>query len=399
MTILYLHQYFNTPSMPGSTRSYEFAKRLVDRGDTVHMVTTNWNGKSSKSFSLESGINVYWAPIRYSNKMNFIRRIISYFSYIWFVNIIVKKINYDLIVASSTPLTIAIPAIWLKKIKKVKLVLEIRDLWPQLPIAIGALKSSILIKIAKILEEKAYLFADKIILLSSGMKSELKGSVPLKKLSVITNLCDIKHFDVSALKGSDFRKSISIAEDDPLVVYTGAFGKINGLSYMLRISNEMKKINKNVKFLLVGEGFDKKKIELESKKLELFNNQMFFLDYLPKTEMPNVLSAATITTSFFIGLPEMEHNSANKFFDSLAAGKPIMINYGGWQSELIKSNFAGFIIPNNNARKAAKILNDVLINESLLNQMREGSKKLALDFDVNTNFRKFANVIDQAYRS
>jgi glycosyltransferase involved in cell wall biosynthesis len=399
MTILYLHQYFNTPLMPGSTRSYEFAKRLVDRGDTVHMVTTNWNGKSNKSFSIESGINVYWAPIRYSNKMKFIRRIISYFSYIWFVNIIVKKLKYDLIIASSTPLTVAIPAIWLKKIKKVKLVLEIRDLWPQLPIAIGILKSSILIKMARILEKKAYLVADKIILLSSGMKSELKGSVPSQKLSVITNISDIKHFNVSPSKGLNFRKSILITDKDPLVVYTGALGRINGLSYMVRIANKMKRINSNVKFLLVGEGFEKKEIELESKKLNLFNKQIFFLDYIPKSEMPNVLSAATITTSFFINLPEMENNSANKFFDSLAAGKPIMINYGGWQSKLLKSNNAGFIIPNNNASKAAKILNDVLTNESLLIRMEEASKKLALHFDINTNYKKFANVIDQAFHS
>ena len=59
MKILYIHQYFNTPHMPGSTRSYEFAKRLIKRGDTVYMVTANWQGQSKVSFSKESGIHVF----------------------------------------------------------------------------------------------------------------------------------------------------------------------------------------------------------------------------------------------------------------------------------------------------------------------------------------------------
>ena len=88
MKILYLHQYFNTPAMPGSTRSFEFAKRLVARGDTVYMVTTNWQGKSSQSISNVSGINVYWAPIGYENKMNFLAKIYSYIGYLWYVIII-----------------------------------------------------------------------------------------------------------------------------------------------------------------------------------------------------------------------------------------------------------------------------------------------------------------------
>ena len=103
MKILYIHQYFNTPHMPGSTRSYEFAKRLVKRGDTVYMVTANWQGQSKVSFSKESGIDVYWAPIRYTNKMNFISKIFSYIGYLWYVIILGQKLEYDLIIASSTP--------------------------------------------------------------------------------------------------------------------------------------------------------------------------------------------------------------------------------------------------------------------------------------------------------
>jgi len=396
MNILYLHQYFNTPSMPGSTRSYEFAKRLVARGDTVHMVTTNWQGKSKLSFTNESGINVYWAPIPYANKMNFLRRIWAYLGYVWFTFIIGHKLNYDLIIASSTPLTIAIPALWLKRAKRAKMIFEVRDLWPQLPIAIGALKSPIMIKIAQFLEKKAYAGSEKVIALSIGMNSVLKERVPSNKISVVTNLSDRKFFKVSDQKGINFRKNYPGISNHPLIVYTGVFGRVNGVIYLVEIAKEIQKINPNVRFLLTGDGFEGEKIKKQSIKYNLLNKILFMERYLPKNEMPDLLSAATITTSFFIDLPEMGHNSANKFFDGLAAGKPIMINYGGWQADLLKESGAGFIIPQNNSSQAAKILNDVLTNDETLNQMEKASRQLSHQFDVNTNFQKFETVIDSA---
>ena len=396
MNILYLHQYFNTPSIPGSTRSYEFAKRLVARGDTVHMVTTNWQGKSKLSFTNESGINVYWAPIPYANKMNFLRRIWAYLGYVWFSFIIGHKLNYDLIIASSTPLTIAIPALWLKRAKRAKMIFEVRDLWPQLPIAIGALKSPIMIKIAQFLEKKAYAGSEKVIALSIGMNSVLKERVPSNKISVVTNLSDRKNFKVSDQKGINFRKNYPGISNHPLIVYTGVFGRVNGVIYLVEIAKEIQKINPNVRFLLTGDGFEGEKIKKQSIKYNLLNKILFMERYLPKNEMPDLLSAATITTSFFIDLPEMGHNSANKFFDGLAAGKPIMINYGGWQADLLKESGAGFIIPQNNSSQAAKILNDVLTNDETLNQMKKASRQLSHQFDVNTNFQKFETVIDSA---
>ena len=383
--------------MPGSTRSFEFAKRLVQRGDTVYMVTANWQGQSKGSFSKEWGINVYWAPIRYANKMNFIAKIFSYISYLGYVMIIGNKLKFDLIIASSTPLTVAIPALIFKKLKSTKFIFEIRDLWPQLPIAIGALKSPIMIKIAQFLEKKTYASAEQVIALSPGMASELNGRIPDEKLSVVTNLSDMNAFSVSDQKGVEFRNKFPGISNGPLVVYSGAFGRINGVSYVLEIADEMKKINPNVQFLLAGDGYEKEKLRMQSKKLGLLNEHLFIIDYIPKSEMPSLLSAATITTSFFIDLPEMEHNSANKFFDGLAAGKPIMINYGGWQAELLMESGAGFLIPPNDPTGAAEKLNEVILNDKKLHQMGQAARNLATRFDVNSSYKKFEDVIDRAY--
>ena len=95
----------------------------------------------------------------------------------------------------------------------------------------------------------------------------------------------------------------------------------------------------------------------------------------------------------------MQYQSLVQIFDDLAAGKPVMINYDGWQAELLNKTKAGFTIPKNNPKQAAKLLNDVLKNKERMNQMSLCSERLSLKFDINTNYQKFEQVIDTAYSS
>ena len=382
--------------MPGSTRSFEFAKRLVARGDTVYMITSNWQGASKTSYSLENGINVFWAPIKYSNKMSYFNRFFIFFGFLWYVLSLGLKLNYDVIIASSTPLTIAIPAILLKRFKRAKMIFEIRDLWPQLPIAIGAIKSNIIIRLAKWLEKITYKNANHIICLSSGIQNELVKEQGFKESTVITNLCDIDQFQ-NISKENNLKNKIPVLQKKHLVIYAGVFGRINGVIYLVEIANKMKKINPEIYFLLVGNGYSKDDIINKSKEYMIYDKTLFYSDYLPKSEMPKLLSYSTIVTSLFINIREMENNSANKFFDGLAAGKPILINYNGWQAKLLNETGAGFVIPSNNAKLAAIKINKYINDGPKLNDMKNKSIKLAKQFDIKTNYQKFEKVVDDVF--
>ena len=137
------------------------------------MITSDWQGWAPGSFSSEKGIFVYWLPVPYANRMSKIQRARTFIKYIWYTLKLGSKLNFDLVVASSTPLTIALPALWLKYKKKVPLVFEVRDIWPQLPIAIGAIKSPILIWLAYKLEKIVYKVSQQVVVLSEGMHAEL----------------------------------------------------------------------------------------------------------------------------------------------------------------------------------------------------------------------------------
>ena len=120
MKIIYFQQYFNTPEMSGSSRSYEFSKKLVEMGHEVEMITTYREPyKNNEWFETNyDGIKIHWLPLHYSNHMNFLERLKVFFTFVWKSYLRSRKIEGDIIFASSTPLTIAIPAVLISKKKK-----------------------------------------------------------------------------------------------------------------------------------------------------------------------------------------------------------------------------------------------------------------------------------------
>lgn len=381
MKILYLHQYFNTPSMSGGTRSYEMAIRMIKKGHEVHMITSERIPARKIGIWREEiidGINIYWLSVPYDNKMNFYKRLIAFFLYAFKAGRKAILIKGDIIFATSTPLTIAIPAIKTKKKLKIPMVFEVRDLWPELPIAIGAIKSPLLKYIAKQLELWAYKHSNEIIALSPDMSEGVANTgYPIENIHTIPNSSDISLFQAQNEIGLQFRKKYEwLNDEDKLIIYTGTLGEINGVDYLVDIANEFIEINKKVKFLIVGDGIQEKVVRDKAIRYNCLGNNLFMINQLPKSEMPGLFNMSTISTSLFIPLKEMEANSANKFFDTLAAGKPIVINYGGWQKGLIEKHNIGLAI-SRKPKVAAKSLNDLLLDEDLINTMGKNALELA----------------------
>ena len=396
MNIIYLHQYFSTPSMSSGTRSFEMARRLVKNGHKVYMLSSIHarSYKERKFYSNENGIYVWWLPVKYSNNMSYIMRLFSFMRYCYLAIIQARKIEYDIVFATSTPLTIAIPGILLSKLKKTPFILEIRDLWPELPIAIGALRSHFSIYLAKLLEKWSYNNSDHIIGLSEDMcqNIEMNGQ-SRNKISNIPNGCDFDLFNVENKKGDEFRSKYDWLGKNPLVIYTGALGKMNNVIFLVEIANHMKEINSDIRFLIIGKGKEEDTIKEYANKFGVLNKNLFFIKEMPKNYLVNIYSAASVCTSLFLPLKEMEANSANKFFDALAAGKPIMINYRGWQANLIEENNIGIVVSSNNVSLAAKELETLITDKKRLLSSGKSARELGLKlFDREKLYKLFESV-------
>ena len=181
MKVLYLHQHFVTPRGAGGTRSYEMAQRLIERGHSVTMVCGSINGGHgavtglSGAFTrgvrkgLVDGIWVIELELPYSNADSFARRSFTFLKFSIRSMLLVFSERYDLLFATSTPLTVAIPALAGKWIRRRPMVFEVRDLWPELPRAMGVISNPIVLRSLELLEKAAYRSASSIIALSPGM--------------------------------------------------------------------------------------------------------------------------------------------------------------------------------------------------------------------------------------
>lgn len=383
MRIIYLHQYFFTPSMPGGTRSYEMARRLIAKGHQVVMVTSlqNPDGNSIKTYSTEEeGITVYWIPVPYDNNMGFAKRLKAFLTFSVKATKLSLSLKGDLIFATSTPLTIAIPAIISSKVNRIPYVFEVRDVWPAVPIALGKLKNPILCWLARQLEKVAYKQADHVVALAPGMGEEVeKSDIAVDKITIIPNGCDN---DIFALQADDqnvraVRKDPWLAEN-PLVLFAGTLGVANGVDYIVKIAVEMKKFNPGIRFLIIGNGAAAACIAEEAKKSDVLDQNLRIMNAIPKVELANFLNAADCCLALFSG-PRILWKDAvqNKFFDALSAGKPVVSNHNGWQAQIAKKHDVGFTIPHDDPQASAKALSDALSDESWLEGVKERAQGLA----------------------
>jgi glycosyltransferase involved in cell wall biosynthesis len=379
MRIIYLHQYFNLPKEAGSTRSYEMARRLVAAGHEVVMITTDrGSARASWTVEINEGIEVHRLGVPYSNYMGKIERISAFLRFAWKSAMRASLVSGDVVLATSTPLTIAIPGIYAARRLKVPMVLEVRDLWPDLPIELGVLRDPISIYIARLLERFAYKEAREIVALSPTMGESIASrGVSSDRITVIPNSADVTEFAKCEQSGRELRESTRWLGNRPMILYAGTLGRINGVAYLVKLAAALKAYIPDIAVVIVGDGAERKAVEDLARELGVFEESVYLLPPVPKEEIIAWFGAATIVTSLFVDIKGMWANSANKFFDGLAAGRPVAINYGGWQAKIIMDHDAGLILPPNDVMEAARMVGEKLSNEQWRMQAGQNAKNLA----------------------
>ena len=378
MKITYIHQYFNTPAMTGSTGSFEAARRLVKMGHEVNLITTRRDGVKSNEWEVtkESGINVHWISIPYSNKMGFAERLKAFFLFVFYSARKAASLQTDVIFATSTPLTIALPAVYAKWQRKVPMVLEVRDLWPEVPIAMGVLANPFLVFAAKWLEKFAYANAKAIVALSPDMRDGIvRVGYPPEKVDVIPNGSDPDFANVSEELGTEFRLKNNIPLNVTLMVYAGTLGRVNGVGYLVKLAAALVDDPRFFIFV-IGDGVENEKILSLARASGVLGKNFLMAQPVPKAQMPQVLSAADIVISTIIPVPALEANSANKIFDGMSAGRCIAINHGGWLATLLRDTDAGLVL-SQNIDDAALQIREILDSPEKLALKKQHAQELA----------------------
>ena len=395
MHILYIHQYFKTPSEGGGTRSYFIAKEMISRGHKVTMLTSDTNGKDSR-IEVVDGMEVIYIPNSYSNNFSIFNRIKS------FIGFTVKAIkraskikNVDLVYATSTPLTIGYIARYLKAIKKLPYIFEVRDLWPEFPIQMGAIKNSFFIKYLRSFEKRIYDDAIGIVTLSPGMEEGVrKTNTSCKQICMIPNMSKPDIF-YPREKNQETLEKFQIDPSAFNVIYFGALGIANGIVYILEAAKQL--LDKpNIRFIFLGDGADRIKIEKYIQQNVTSNvSYLGTLDLFSTSDIANCCNASLIT---FLDIPILYTNSPNKLFDSLSAGLPVIVNSRGWTKDLVEKNQCGFFVEPTSPEDLANKLYKLSLSKEMQNLYSDNARRLSLTtYDKNKLCSELVDFVEFSY--
>ena len=351
MHILYFHQHFSTPRGSAGTRSYEMAQALIRAGHSVTMVCGSYaQGNTGLSTSFEKGrrrglvdgIDVIEFDLNYGNHMGFIQRIAVFLQFaVSSVGIALRE-PADLVFTTTTPLTAGIPGIFARLLTRKSFVFEVRDLWPELPKAMGVISNPVVLWLMSVLELASYRSADRLVGLSPGIvKGIADRGVDESRIAMVPNGCDLDLFSKPKIAW----RPDGVQDDQLLAIFTGTHGNANGLDAVLQTARVLKEREcKDIKIALVGEGREKPELKIRAEEHGLDN--VVFLDPVPKIELSGLMAGADIGLQVLRNVPAFYHGtSPNKFFDYISAGLPVLNNYPGWLAGLIEEADCGFAVP------------------------------------------------------
>lgn len=383
MKILYFHQHFSTPSGSTGIRSYEMARALIDAGHEVTMICGSYQGGISglsgsfvkgKRQGEVDGIQVVELELVYSNYQSLLTRSMVFFRFAMRSVVIALTEPCDLVFATTTPLTAGIPGIFSRWLRGKRFVFEVRDLWPELPRAMGVIKNPIILWLMSVLEWGSYRSAHACIGLSPGIVEGIKKrSRSCLPVAMIPNGCDFTLFSATDMLP---RRPAGVHEKDLMAVFTGAHGIANGLEAVITVAKVLKRRGRNdIKLVFIGDGKLKPDLCKEASEHTLTN--CIFLDPVSKKVLSQYLNGADMGLMILANIPAFYFGtSPNKFFDYLSIGLPILNNYPGWLAGMVKKHECGYVVTPDEPERFADALEDAADHRNKLKLMGEKAKAL-----------------------
>lgn len=383
MRLLYIHQHFATPRGAGGIRSYQMARRLIERGHQVTMLCGRGvEGQSGLIGPFEhgirrgsvDGIDVIEVDLVYSNQDSFTKRVKTFLNFMFRTSRFVFTETYDLLFATTTPLTVGVPGVLGRWFRRKPFVFEVRDLWPELPRAMGVIRNPLVLGAMSMLEWISYRSAHRLIGLSPGIVEGIAHrGVAKTRIASVPNGCDIDIFSADATPW----QPMGVQDTDLVAVFTGAHGLANGLDSVLDAAAILKQRGRDyIKLVLIGNGMCKPMLQERAAREELTN--VLFLDPVRKTQLVGLLKRADVGLQVLANVPAFYYGtSPNKFFDYIAAGLPVLNNYPGWLAEIITETECGMAVPPDDRVAFADALERFAADRALTAAMGRNAAKLA----------------------
>jgi len=351
MKALFLSQYYSPEINAPAHRMSFFAKHLSKKGDDVTVICEPPNyperelfeGYENKwrSINQEDGVRVVRSWVHITKKKSFIPRILNYASYLLSSFFAGLHEDPDVIFVTSPPFPALASAWLLSKIKRVPLILDIRDIWPDSAVSVGMMKKGLLFKFLQWWEKKFYRSAEKIVVNAKGIGKRLtkEKEVPEEKIEFLPNGAEISMFDPEA-DGKELNKEFNI-EAKFLVLFTGLIGLAQDPGVIVEAAKILKD-ERDITFLIVGDGPKRKECLRLIDKHNLGN--IIMPGSYPREEMPKFVARADACLATHKKDDLFKDVIPSKIFDYMAGARPVIINSQGEGARIIKEAECGINI-------------------------------------------------------
>jgi len=373
MHILIIHQVFTTLNGAGGTRHFELAKLLARNGHEITVITgdTDYLSGGKRIIAGVSGnprlnirtVNTY-APIH----AGFIPRLLNFLSFMFnsfLATLSMEKL--DVVYGTSPPIFQGVTAYLASLLKRAPFVFEVRDLWPDFMVQIGAVRNPVVILLSRWLEKLLYNRAALIIVNSPGFIPHIvaKG-IREEKIRIVPNGVDTSLFKPED-NGLNLKKRLGL-EGKFIILYAGSLGKSNDIGTVLDAAHLIRD-KKDIVILLLGGGNEKEHLEKRVAKENLKN--VIFLPPVAKSQMPEYIAASDVGLAILKDIPLFNTTYPNKVFDYMAAGRPVLLAIDGVIRKVVEDAGAGIFISPGSPRMLADGM-------QVLYENREAGRKMGM---------------------
>lgn len=353
MHILFVSNYFPPEVNAPAIRLHEHARQWVTDGHSVDVLTSVPNfpegevhGEYENRLTEETwdGIRVTRVPMYVSPNEGVLRRALSYVSFMlsacWYAG---RLPTPDVLVATSPQFFAAIAGYVIAWRKDIPFVLEIRDLWPESIVAVGAMGRNIVIRFFEWLEKALYDAADGIVVVTDSFKEVIAGKgIPRRKISVIKNGINPNDWDAplaeSRLEELERKHNL---EGKFVTSYIGTIGMAHRADILLEAARRCD--DPEVVFMVVGAGARREELEARQDELQLDNFRL--VDKVPKETVPYLLALSDVSVVHLREDPLFETVIPSKMFEAMATRTPLLLGVRGEARTIVENAGAGIPVP------------------------------------------------------
>lgn len=401
MHILFLSHYFPPEVNAPASRTFEHCRQWVRDGHRVTVITcapnhprgTVYPGYRNAMFSQEDadGITVVRVWTYVTANEGFVKRTLNYVSYMIAAILAAPWLpTVDVVVSTSPQFFNGLAGYVVSRLKRAPWVLEIRDLWPESILAVGAITNRTIIRFLESLERFAYRHADRIVAVTDAFQRYIHGKgIPAEHITVIKNGADLTLY--RPVNGQNPLVASLGIQNKFVAAYFGTHGMAHHLETILDAAQRVREYP-DILFLLAGDGAERQRLLGLRNERGLTN--VLMLEQQPKEQMPWLWALSNVSLVLLKKSDLFRTVIPSKIFESMAMEKPIILGVEGESADILRAAEAGYCIEPENAEELATRLIALHKDRERCAQLGRNGRQHVLDhYDRVTLAKRFEDVL------